>query len=129
MAISELVDYETGIDLHLKGPNGGGDIGVIFKVKSSECDASKSVVRQMLNRQAAAQAKGKSVPVEDIERDVIARIAACVVDWDWGGQEFTRGEGEPEFSRKNVINVLTKSGWILDQVKEFTEELENFTQK
>lgn len=128
MAISEIVNYDEGFTLELKDPR-GNDIGVLFKVRSSECDEAKAVIRRMLNKRAAAQAKNKPYSVEEAERDEIERVAACIVDWEWGEQEYIRGEGAPEFTKKNVVEILTKEGWIFSQVHEFISDIENFTKK
>lgn len=128
MAISEIVNYDEGFELELKDPR-GNSIGVFLKVRSSECDEAKAVVRRMLNKRAAAQAKNKPYTVEEAERDEIERISACIVDWEWGDNEYIRGEGAPEFNKKNVNEILTKEGWIFSQVHDFVGDIENFTKR
>src|SRR5699024_754813 len=128
MAISEIVNYEAGFEVDIVDPL-GKSVGVRFKVKSAECDEAKIAIRRMLNKRAAAQAKNRPYTIEEAESDEIERVVACVVDWDWGGQEYRPGEGEPEFNKKNVRDVLQNEGWIFSQVNDFIGDIQNFMRK
>src|SRR5690625_1284819 len=128
MAISDLVQYEATFDLDLKHPINGEDLGIVFHVRSAECDAAKKVLRVTLNKQLAAQKKGKNLSIQEGEEYELKRVSACMAGWDWGDQEFIKGEGAPEFTPENVDAVL-KVEWIYKQVSEAISDIANFTRR
>lgn len=126
MAISNIVKYESSFDYELLHPVNGTGLKIWFTLVSSASDSVKSVIRRQIDANYERQRKGKSLKASDGEVQIIDRIAACFQSWKWNGQEFRDGQGVPEFTRENILDVLSVD-WIFDQVNKQVNDIENFT--
>jgi hypothetical protein len=69
--------------------------------------------------------KAKTLTSDLVEAEGVDRLAACVVGWDWHGNEWN-GKKDPELTPALVRDVLGQP-WIARQVSAFAGDLANFT--
>lgn len=128
MAIANLVKYDSTFDLELTHPITGEPIGVVFQIRSESSPEAKVVVRKEIDSMAVDIRKNKLPPAAKRESFELEKKAACIAGWDWGGQEFEKGQGVLEYSRENCIKVL-QIDWIYNQVATASADLGNFTDR
>lgn len=126
MSISNLVKYDEAFKYELTHPASGDGLGIIFSLVSSASDQAKAVLRKHIKANHMLQRKGKTIDVDEGEAQVIERLSASIVAWEWGENEFREGKGAPEFNKDNVADVLAVD-WIFDQINRQVNDIQNFT--
>lgn len=126
MSIANIVKYDEAIKYELVHPVTGDGLGIIFSVVSSASDQAKAIYRKQLKANVALQRKGKTIDVDEGEAQIIERLAASIVGWDWADKEFREGAGAPEFNKSNIADVLAVD-WIFDQISKQVNDIQNFT--
>jgi len=134
MAIGNLIDYERVMRFELKSPaekpKDRKPLGIFYDLKSSVCAAARDVRALHLARAAMFRAKGEDAQPEYVAQTVLnnstEELAACIVGWEWNGEEIDSGEGEPAFTPENVKRFLALP-WVKDQVEEARDSIVNFT--
>lgn len=113
MAIGQKVETHNG-KFEIELPD-GTKTGVVWQIQSRNAPKPKEVERKIgLHGMAKSVAAGKATDDPTSSEDWIAHVlenntkvlAACVTGWDWGDEEFREGEGAPEFSYENVIDII-----------------------
>lgn len=113
MAIGQKIETFTG-EFEIKMPD-DTPTGVVWQIVSRNAPKPKEIERKVgLHGMAKSVAQGKATDDPTSSEDWIAHIlenntkvlAACVTGWDWNGEEFKEGEGEPEFSYDAVIAII-----------------------
>ena len=126
MSIFNIVKYDEAIKYELVHPASGDGLGIIFSLVSSASDQAKAIYRKQIKLNYALQRKGKTIDIDEGEAQIIERLSASIVGWDWADQEFREGEGAPEFNKSNIADVLTVD-WIFDQISKQVNDIQNFT--
>jgi hypothetical protein len=131
--IASIVNYDQVFELELLHPVDDTPTGIIFWIRSSGSEASKSVARKHLDKNIERRAKGKLVQGMSLEKETIETAASYIERWDWGKDPKT---GEPNkfkgellgtnFSMKKAMEVL-EVDWIYTQVTGAANKIENFT--
>lgn len=112
-----------GIEFELTTPAGKG-MGVFVTVLGGHAPSVQKWVNRQINQRRAAEAiqakRGKN-DVRPIEDDIdfgVEAISIRVTAW--------RGISE-EFTPENALKLCTINPLIRDQIKDFSENIENFT--
>lgn len=131
MDIGQVVTYEAIYELVVKIPNTEQPIGLTMGIRSASSEKSKAIVRKHMNEHATNfRTKQKKITAEQLEANELELTAACIAWWKWGndykGEPLTYQGGQPELSMKVAIQLLNEVNWIYAQVKEASNEVENF---
>lgn len=104
--------------IDIRHPGSGSPIGFVIEVGSIESDAVKKVDRKHLDKQL--RNRGKKPSSAEFEANMIERLAATVVGWEFTGDASLGGE-RPDFSREMAAKVL-ETAWLRNQVREVVED-------
>jgi len=127
MSLAELnlqQSCETSMEMEIL-TKGGKSTGVFLSVLGGESQIVKNWVNKELNARRRAEfiqtKRGKIVEVRPVEDDIdfgVELVAIRIVGW--------RGITEP-YSPENALLLCSTNAEILNQVREFSEDTENFT--
>lgn len=124
--ISKLVNYEHLHRLELFHPATDEPTGVVFMLRSSECDEVKKVQRRHLDETFDKRMSGRTPRGTDVIKREFEKAAASIASWDWGDNTW---QGEvPKLTPEKAAEVLDQEPWIFHQVTEAANKLANFTQ-
>lgn len=143
MAIgNKYVNNALVIPVNIKAPTGqdddgrytfGDETGVIFNMTSSKATKALVEAKKMRN-DLLSKRKGKSKSelsgddIDAIEDMLVRKLAACIDSWEWP-EEYFEGEGKPKLSIDEAVRILKDADWILVQISEVSDNVENFIVK
>ena len=116
MDISTLIPSERLIEI--KHPVTEQNIGIRVNIISLNDDKMKQIRRRFINKRLELEKRGKSFKADDIESNEIDLLIACIVGWDWYGDDVKFGDFKPEFNEMNVRKVLNTLPWFKEQISE-----------
>lgn len=144
MSITSRVNYETEIEFKPVWPDGSGEIGITFNLRSRQCEAATKIANKYTKETIRDQISGqvnasKKVNIDDMADRAASRIieqspmidAACVSGWDMNGMALFDEDGKKEtaFTPENVKKLFTdhRSRWLAEQISEAISGIEVFT--
>lgn len=102
----------------------GEQVPMFLRVLGKDSDAYRQGFRKLVNkRMRKAKRSGGAAKLEEIEKDTLRQLAACVV----GGKIFIDGR-EVEVDESVAYELMDQDGyaWIREQVEEFQGDRSNF---
>lgn len=124
MDLAKIKPSERIVDiLH---PESGEKIGVSVQLISIRDEKMASVRRRIQNKNIEFQKRGKTLKAIDIEENELELLVNCITGWNWGDNKY-KGE-TPQFSEKNVRDVLTELPWFKQQIVEAIDDEKAFFQ-
>lgn len=128
MNIAELVAYEKPYELELRNPITGEKMGIVFHIVSSDSKRVTDVLRDAQVSYLKERAlNGERAQFPDVDS---MAMAASIVDWTWGDNEFNHIKDGVPATEENTLHVIKHPNavWIRNQVKAASDKIENFTQ-
>jgi hypothetical protein len=124
--LSDIIKYENLFTLQLRHPVTEQPLSMTMKIRSASSDAVKAIVMKQANKNFERRVKGKLPKGEQEVDEILERTAACIAEWDWGEESY-HGE-KPELTIKTAMKIMRELGWMFGQVKEASDNIENFTE-
>jgi hypothetical protein len=132
MALATLAPKETGATVAILHPVTRLETGITVTVLGTDSDVCKKVQRKQLNRRLELQTKSRSnkfsMTAEELEKEALDVLVACVVGWHTGERpeiEMNEGEWLP-CTPDNVKRVLTELPWLKEQLDQEIGDRANF---
>ena len=130
-ALDTIKGSNAGFEVSIYNPSTNEDLGLFITVLGKDSDEFQRVSRAQQKKRMAKLTKGgfrnPSVPVEEIEQDSIALLAACTKSWMQDGKPtITMDKKELEFSVDNAIALYERFPWIKEQVDVAIGDRANF---
>lgn len=113
-------------DVYLQHPATGDELGLIFHLRAPDHDEVKAVDREWTDKRLQPKYRNKAIRTEELEQVKLKRVLASVTGWTWEDPELTFDGEQPEFSRQELKKMLTARPWILEFLKEETEDTASF---
>lgn len=129
MAIANIVNAEKTTKLELKHPSTDKKLGIVFNIRSASSNAVKAVAREGVDSNIEKMQKSKFANALNIEDQAIAREVAAIESWDWGKNEYIKGEGAPKLTFEFAFMLLKKEDWIFNQVNKESTDIGNFIEE
>ena len=126
-AIDTVKGSNEGFDVRIFHPGTNEDLDITISVLGKDSDAFQKVSRAQNKKRMAKMQKGgfrnvSPVPIEEIEQDGIALLAACTTGWTG---VIIEGKEIP-FSTDNAVMVYERFPWIKEQVDTAIGDRANF---
>lgn len=126
-AIDTVKGSNEGFDVQIYHPGTNEDLGITIKVLGKDSDEFQKVSRAQSKKRMTKMQKGgfrgnATVPVEEIEQDGIALLAACTKGWNG---VIVEGKEVP-FSTDSAIAIYERFPWIKEQVDTAIGDRANF---
>jgi len=104
-------------------------IGIRVSVMSMTDERMKKIRRAIQNEKLRLDARGKNFKAEDVEANQNDLLFSAMTGWQWYNPTGEKNDKDfdadadatfhgkkPEFTKQNVIAVLTELEWIADQI-------------
>lgn len=126
-AIDTVKGSNEGFDVQIYHPGTNEDLGITINVLGKDSDEFQKVSRAQSKKRLAKMQKGgfrttQQAPIEEIEADGIALLAACTRGWSGIVIE----EKPIPFSTDNAVMVYERFPWIKEQVDVAIGDRANF---
>lgn len=123
---------EAGYEFEIQFPTGELS-GAFIKVRGENSPVVKQYARKKYNefeaKRQAMKRRGKdiedSITIEEAEDAVVESMVVRVIGW----RGISDGGKELEFNQENCAKLLREHEWIRKQVKEASEDIQNFRPK
>lgn len=129
--IAKLTTDETTVTI--KHPGTHEPIGVTVNVMHIDDPRLAKIKRQFTDEKNRLAQRGKFIKAEEIESNTNLILFRAMTGWHWGqdtdGEEVTFNDTKPDFTQRDVLEVLTTLPWFADQVGEAIGETEAFFTK
>ncbi len=128
-SIDTVKGSNEGFDVQIYHPGTNEDLGITIHVLGKDSDEFIKVSRAQSKKRLAKMTKGgfrntSTVPVEEIDQDAIALLAACTKSWKGVIVDGKAVECTPE----NVAMIYERFPWIKEQVDTAIGDRANFIQ-
>ena len=126
-AIDTVKGSNEGFNVRIFHPGTNEDLDISITVLGKDSDAFQKVSRAQNKKRMAKMQKGgfrnvSPVPIEEIEQDGIALLAACTTGWTG---VIIEGK-EVAFSTDNAVMVYERFPWIKEQIDVAIGDRANF---
>ena len=115
-----------GFDVQIYNPATNEDLGITINILGKDSDEFLKVSRAQSKKRMAKMTKGgfrnTSVPVEEIEQDSLALLAACTKSWSG---IIVEGKAV-ECTTDNAVMIYERFPWIKEQVDVAMGDRANF---
>ena len=103
-------------------------VGIRVTIMSQDDARMKPIKRKITDFNLQKQKRGKTLKAVEIEASEVELLAATITGWDWYGDDVTYKGEKPEFSLKNVKDVLSdpKIPWFRKQLNEQLDDEKGF---
>lgn len=132
MALASLAPKGSGVPVSILHPVTRLETGITVTVIGTDSETCKKIQRKQLNRRLELQAKTRnnklSMTAEELEKEALDVLVACVVAWHTGERpeiEMNEGEWLP-CTPENVKRVLTELPWLKEQLDQEIGDRANF---
>ncbi len=129
MDLSNLKPSERMVEI--LSPGKKEPIGVRISLLHVDDERLKKIKRKFADEKYRLEARGKHLKAEDIENNLHELLCSAIVGWEWynptgtakdkgykeDGQATFKGS-IPEFSKTNVMAVITSLPWFADQISQ-----------
>lgn len=126
--LATLTTAETTVTI--KHPGTHEPIGVTVNVMHIDDPRLAKIKRQFTDEKNRLGQRGKFVKAEEIEHNTNTILFKAMTGWTWGqdgeGEEATFDGRKPDFTQKDVFEVLNRLPWFADQIGEAIGETEAF---
>ena len=120
---------DSGFDLQLLHPVDKSELeGMKIRIRGDKSKTVAAFDRKRINelQQKERVLKGKNKELtfttDELEKMAVEAAAVRVISW----QGISEGGMVLDCTPENITHVMTKYSWMRDQVREASEELENF---
>jgi hypothetical protein len=125
--IDTVKGSNEGFDVQIYHPGTNEDLGISIHVLGKDSDEFIKVSRAQSKKRLAKMSKGgfrntAPVPVEEIDQDSLALLAACTKSWKGVIVEGKAIECTPD----NVVMIYERFPWIREQVDTAIGDRANF---
>ena len=100
-------------------------LGVFIKLMSPDDDRMLRLKKQMGDKRAQIEAKGKYFKTEELIKNRHMVLFTAMTGWRWEGDTTFNGE-KPELNQKNAFQIFEERPWFANQIDEHFSELESF---
>ena len=126
-SIDTVKGSNEGFDVQIYHPGTNEDLGISIHVLGKDSDEFIKVSRAQSKKRLAKMSKGgfrntAPVPVEEIDQDSLALLAACTKSWKGVIVEGKAIECTPD----NVVMIYERFPWIREQVDTAIGDRANF---
>ena len=108
-------------------------VGIRVTIVSVDDEKLSKLKRSIQDRRMYLEARGKTFKAEEIEENGLNLKVAAMTGWEWyapEGKKQANYKGRvPDFTRKDVTEVLTEKKWFGDQINTAIGETEAFFDK
>lgn len=114
-------------------------VGLRIGLLSMTDPRMKKVRRKILDEKLRRESKGKNFKAEEIEENQNELILNAMTSWEWynptgkigdkgfdADADLTFHGQKPEFTRKNVFDVLNELEWVAEQISEAISDEKRF---
>jgi hypothetical protein len=139
----ELLDIKTGErTIEIVHPRSKQNVGLRINLVALEDERMTKAKRAIQDRANREAARGREMKQEDIEENSNDLIYRALNGWEWynptgkeGDKDYDsdaapslNGDKEPEFTRKNVLEMLRtpRLWWIRKQIADAMSDTETF---
>lgn len=125
--IDTVKGANEGFDVQIYHPGTNEDLGIVINVIGKDSDEFQKVSRAQSKKRMAKMTKGgfrsnATIPVEEIEQDGLALLAACTKSWSG-----VIVDGKPiDCTTGNVMMVYERFPWIKEQIDTAIGDRANF---
>jgi len=112
-------------EIQLSRPASQEKLPIWLTLMSADDARLKRYQRQLLDKQAERQRRGKIFSAEEKEKALIELLARTITGWRW--EAHYKGE-VPEFSHRKAVEILSDENipWFFEQVNEAVGDTERF---
>lgn len=126
-SIDTVKGANEGFAVRIYHPGTNEDLDIVINVLGKDSDEFQKVSRAQSKKRMAKLSKGgfrasTAIPVEEIEQDGIALLAACTKSW---GGVIVEGE-EIECTTANAVMIYERFPWIREQIDMAVGDRANF---
>lgn len=109
--------------VEIVNPKTGLPSGIKITIVAFGDERLKKIRRKILDDRLRLEARGKQFKAEDIEENQLLLTMQGITGWDWGidpetGEPNKFGGEPPEYTPKNVREVLNALPWMHEQIQQ-----------
>lgn len=127
MELTTLVDYEFLYKLDIVHPKTEAPIGITMMIRSAASAEAKKIQRKHTDRHLEKRLRGKLIKGEQVESELLEEAASFIASWTWADGLTYKGGPPPELSVRAAIDLMETVPWIMTQVREAANNIENFS--
>lgn len=130
---------QTDRTIEIVHPKTGENLGLRVTLVSLDDERLTKIKRQITDRRLYLEARGKTFKAEEIEENANNITFAAIVDWEWYNPTGSAGDDgysadampdfkgeQPDFNRKNFLEMTGEVKWIKNQINEAIGESKDF---
>lgn len=129
----------NGRTIEIVHPGTGEPIGLRWSILSFLDERMKGIQRKIVDERMKLEARGKALKADDLEDNTNALVFNGSTGWEWYNPTGEPGDDGfdadaapnfrgtvPEFTRRNVFDVMTDLPWIRGQVSDAMSDEQSF---
>ncbi len=120
-----LRETKDTVDLPLRYEDDDSYMGITLQVKGPDSPEFIAMERRNLNERSERYLKGKKITAEIQERQLVALLQACIMEWTIEAPALAEGAEPPDCTKKNKL-LLLENREIREQLNEFVGQRRNF---